>query len=172
MMLAESSFEPLATLPLTSQGNSEYPVFEGLSSLPTPSEWLNAVDLNHCLSSGEWPYDMGLEAVPIDQSLDQVLPSKFAPSIDFLGTRSSVEQYQAPFAAEDYFSVLSPAAGSSVAFPARPDIQPGPISPLSRASTIFTWPEQPQRNSNGEIICDHLNCSGKNTTFTSIRDWS
>ncbi|PMD21493.1 hypothetical protein NA56DRAFT_572356 [Hyaloscypha hepaticicola] len=40
-----------------------------------------------------------------------------------------------------------------------------------QASSSFTRPEQPPQNSQGEIICDHINCSYKNIIFNTRHDW-
>ena len=172
--IAEAPFDPLAAPFLTNQGISNYSELEDLNSLPNSFEWWNEIDFTHFSASGKSKrsYDTVFEHVAPSRSLDQGFSLNFASSMDFLGAGTSVEQHQATFPADNHSAVPSPTNGSVVALTVGANTQAEQTASPSQASTISTRPEQPPRNSDGEMICDHIDCSDKNPIFTGIRDWS
>jgi hypothetical protein len=174
LLFAEAPFDPLAAPFLTNQSISSYSALEDLNSLPNFFQRSNEIDFTHFSASrkSKRSHDTVFEHVALSPSLNQGFSSNFASSIDFLGAGTSVEQHQATFPADNHSAVPSPTDGSMVALTARVNTQAEQTALPSQASTISTRPEQPPRNSDGEMICDHIDCSHKNLIFTNIRDWS
>lgn len=153
---------------LTNQGISNDSALEGLNSLP------NDIEFNHFLASRESnralePFS---EQVAPFRSLNEEFSLDFASSTDFLGAGASVEHYLATACADNHSAVPSPTKGLVVAPTTGASTETEQTAPPSQASVTSTRPVQPPQNCDGEIICDHIDCSNKNLTFTNIRDWS
>jgi hypothetical protein len=158
---------------LTNQGISNYSELEDLNSLPSSFEWPNDRDFNQFSASRKGNRPLGTFSEQVTPcSLDQQFSSNFVSSMDFLGASPLVDQYPATASADNYSVMPSPTGGSAVTLTNGAYTQTSQTALPSQASTTSTRPEQPPLNSNGEMICDHFDCSNKNLIFTNIRDWS
>lgn len=169
-------FNPLAAPLLQHQDISEQSALQDLHSSPNSLEWLNGIDLaDFPVSDGNRAFDTLFEQAASSNSLDKEVSSDFPPSAETLEAGSSTQQHSdvahanghiaAPLPTQDLLMVYIAGAGTQAEQTALPP-------QASTTATSSTQLEQAPGNSDGDIICDHVDCRNKTLVFANIRDWS
>jgi hypothetical protein len=174
VVIVEALFDPLRPPFLTHQDISEHSTLEDLNSLPNSFHWSNEIDFPEFSASGESNRVNSplLEQVAPSRSLDQGFPFEFASSMDFLRAGNLAKQHLATDPADNHVAMPSPSEGPLMSLSSEANIQAKQTALPSQLSAISTQPEQPPRNSEGKIACDHVDCNSKTLIFTNPRDWS
>ncbi|XTI96120.1 hypothetical protein V2W45_1072462 [Cenococcum geophilum] len=169
-------FNPPAAPLLQYQDISEQSALQDLPSSPNSLEWLNEIDFaDFSVSDGNIAFDTLFEQVASPNSLDKEISSDFPPLVETFEAGSSTQQHSdvahaddhiaAPLPTQDLLTVYIAGAGTQVEQTALPP-------QASTTATSSTQLEQAPRNSDGDIICDHVDCRNKTLVFANIRNWS
>jgi hypothetical protein len=174
--ILEALFNPLAAPLLQHQDISEQSALQDLHSSPNSLEWLNEMDLaGFSVSDGNRAFDTLFEQVASSNSLDKEISSNFPPSAETFEAGSSTQQHSDVAHEDDHIAAPLPTQDSVMEYIAAAGTQAEQTAlppQVSTTATCSTQLEQAPRNSDGDIICDHVDCRNKTLAFANIRDWS
>jgi len=172
VLLADALFNPPGTPFSMNHGISSYLPLGGFDSLPDSSEWLNDVEFNQISPSKESDIAFTFSEQLAPPLLNEQFSSNFPSSIDFFEAGISVEQFSVTASAGKQSAVPLHDDTSVVALDSGANTQAGQSASPPQAPTTSPQPKQPPQNSDGHMICDHLDCGSKGLIFVNMRDWS
>ncbi|KAH8752890.1 hypothetical protein F5882DRAFT_419559 [Hyaloscypha sp. PMI_1271] len=155
------------------QGISTGVLSEHVDYLLNSFDGLNGVEFDPMLpsvESYEAPDNISEHTAPY---LEEEFPLNFPSSINLLEPAPSVDIYSVTASSSQISTApLHGVEGSVIGLTSGANPQLIETAQSHKASTTYTRPEKPPLNSNGEMTCNHSDCSNKNLIFTNFGKWS